>query len=134
MSHIDNLADPRVQQSLLADVLDRAPVLVFVADEEMRYVAVNQTVCDALGYTRGELLRLRVSDVAVTPDAPELYKEMLRTRSQEGMTAIRTKDGRLLQFFYNARETKVAGLRYYVSVGFLEQQLPPALRPTPASS
>jgi len=94
----------------------------------MRYVAVNRTACDALGYERAELLRLRVTDVAVAADAPELYEQMLRSRSQEGSTLIRSKDGRLLPFFYNARETVVAGMHYYVSVGFLEEQLPPALR------
>jgi PAS domain S-box-containing protein len=123
-----------VQQTLLADAIDCAPVLAFVADEDMRYVAVNQTACDTLGYSRAEFLRLRVTDVAVTPDAPQLYEEMLRTRSQEGVTAIRTKDGRMLRFYYNARETKVAGLRYFVSVGFLEDQLPEALRPDRAST
>jgi PAS domain S-box-containing protein len=109
-------------------VLDTAPLLVFVADEQMRYVAVNQTACDALGYTRAELLALLVTDVAVAPDASDLYEEMLHARRHEGSTPLRTKDGRLLAFFYNARETKVVGMRYYVAVGFLEEQLPPALR------
>jgi PAS domain S-box-containing protein len=117
-----------VQQTLLADALDTAPLLVFVADEEMRYVAVNQTACEALGYARAELLGLRVTDVAVASEAGDLYERMLQARSQEGSTPIRTKDGRLLLFFYNARETIVAGMRYYVAVGFLESQLPPVLR------
>ena len=125
---IDNLANARVQQLLLAEALDTAPVLVFVADEQMRYVAVNQTACDVLGYTRGELLQLRVTDVAVAPEAGDLYDSMLRTRRQEGSTPIRTKDGRLVPFFYNARGATVAGMQYYVSVGFVEEQLPPALR------
>jgi PAS domain S-box-containing protein len=126
--HLDNLANPLVQQALLADALDTAPLLVFVADEEMRYVAVNQTACEALGYARAELLGLRVTDVAVASEAGELYERMLQSRSQEGSTPIRTKDGRLLLFFYNARDTIVAGMRYYVAVGFLESQLPPVLR------
>jgi PAS domain S-box-containing protein len=95
----------------------------------MRYVAVNETACAALGYTRDELLQLRVTDVAVAPEAGDLYAHMVERRSQEGSTAVRAKDGTLLQLFYNARQTTVAGMRYYVSVGFLEEQLPPALRP-----
>jgi PAS domain S-box-containing protein len=124
-----NLANPHVQQALLGEVLDGAPALVFVADDEMRYVAVNQTACDALGYSREELLAMRVTEVAVAPDATDLYDAMLRSRRQEGVTVIRARDGRLLRFFYNARDTRVAGLRYFVSVGFLEEQLPEALRP-----
>jgi PAS domain S-box-containing protein len=125
---IENLADPRVQQLLLAEALDTAPLLVFVADEQMRYVAVNQTACDVLGYTRSELLRLRVTDVAAAPEAGGLYDAMLRTRRQEGSTPIRARDGRLIPFFYNARSATVAGMHYFVSVGFVEEQLPPALR------
>jgi len=108
---IENLANPRVQQLLLAEALDAAPLLVFVADEQMRYVAVSQTACDVLGYTRGEL-----------------DGSMLQARRQEGSTPIRAKDGRLVPFFYNARSTTVAGMQYFVAVGFVEEQLPPVLR------
>ena len=117
---ISSLSHAGVQQTLLAQVVDTAPALVFVADEEMRYVAVNQTACDVLGYTRDELLRLRVTDVAVADDAPELYTEMLQRRGQTGATSIRAKDGRLLRLLYRARQTQVAGMHYYVSVGFVE--------------
>jgi PAS domain S-box-containing protein len=122
---IENLANLRVQQLLLAEALDRAPLLVFVADEQKRYVAVNQTACDVLGYTRPELLRLCVTDVAAAPDAGDLYETMLRMRRQEGSTPIRAKDGRLIPFFYNARSATVAGMEYFVSV---EEHLPPALQ------
>jgi PAS domain S-box-containing protein len=125
---IENLANPRVQQLLLAEALDTAPLLVFVADEQMRYVAVSQTACDVLGYTRAELLKLHVTDVAVAPEAGDLYDSMLRTRRQEGSTPLRAKDGRLIPFFYNARPATVAGMQYFVSVGFVEEQLPPVLR------
>ena len=117
---ISSLSHAGVQQSLLAQVVDTAPALVFVADEEMRYVAVNQTACDVLGYTRDELLRLRVTDVAVADEAPELYTEMLQRRGQTGATSIRAKDGRLLRLDYRARQTKVAGMAYFVSVGFVD--------------
>jgi PAS domain S-box-containing protein len=125
---VENLANPQVQQLLLAEALDTAPVLVFVANEQMRYVAVSQTACDVLGYTRSELLQLRVTDVAVAPDADSLYDAMLKSRRQKGSTPIRAKDGRTIPFFYNARSTTVAGMHYFVSVGFVEEQLPPALR------
>src|SRR5204862_7784223 len=93
---IENLADVRVQQLLLAEALDTAPLLVFVADEQMRYVAVNRTACDVLGYTRSELLRLRVVDVAVAPEAGQLYAPMLETRRQAGPTPIRAQGRRLI--------------------------------------
>mgnify|MGYP003694187963 CR=1 FL=1 len=42
---------------------------VFVAGDDGRYLAANAYACELLGYTRSELLDLRVRDVAVDPDA-----------------------------------------------------------------
>ena len=58
------MSEPLVQSILLGDAVEHAPVAILVADEEMRYVAANLTACELLGYTRDELLRLRVTDVA----------------------------------------------------------------------
>jgi PAS domain S-box-containing protein len=117
------VAEPLLQQVLLYDALDRGPALIFVADDEMRYLAANQTACDVLGYTREELLALRVTDVAVEPAAEELYRDMLQTRSQEGVTHLRTKNGRLLRFAYRASEVKVVQLTHYVSIGFVTEEI-----------
>ncbi len=115
---IENLAQPLVQQFLLYDALDEGPSLIFVADERMKYVAVNTTACRTLGYTRQELLALGVPDVAVAPEASEIYQDMLWARNgQRGVTPIRTKDGRVLSLAYNAGEVRVAGLPYWVSIG-----------------
>ena len=58
-----------MQQGLLYEAWDQAPALVFVADENMHYIAVNRTACETLGYTRDELVSLSVTDIAVAPDA-----------------------------------------------------------------
>jgi|SRR5215210_3729442 len=114
---ITNLALSPVQQFLMSEAVDEGPSLIFVADEEMQYVAVNLTACRVLGYTREELLGLAVTDVAIAPEAPTLYHDMLRTGSQRGVTPILTNDGRLLPFTYNACEVRVSGLPYWVSIG-----------------
>jgi PAS domain S-box-containing protein len=121
------LADALVQQSILVDLLDSGPALVFVADAEMRYLAVNATACRTLGYSRDELLALRVTDVAVAEDAGALYTEMVADGVQQGETLVRTKDGILLPFRYTARETAIAGLRYWIAVGFIPGSSPAAV-------
>lgn len=95
----------------------RSDALVFVADAEMRYVAVNETACRVLGYSRDELLGLRVTDVAVAPEAADLYREMIADRVQLGMTLLRSKEGASLAFHYFAQEAR--GGPYYVSAGFV---------------
>jgi PAS domain S-box-containing protein len=120
---ISDLVLEPVQQFLVYDAVDRSSALIFVADDEMRYVAVNSRACEVLGYTRAELLSLRVTDIAVAADADDLYREMMRTRSQQGDVNLRTKDGDLLPFFYSASEVRVAGISYWVSVGFVSPDL-----------
>ena len=60
-------AEVLIQTALLGEAVEAGPALVFVADEQMRYIAVNQFACAALGYTREELLALHVPDIAREP-------------------------------------------------------------------
>ncbi|HVA30290.1 MAG TPA: PAS domain-containing protein [Gaiellaceae bacterium] len=113
-------ATDQIQHVLLGEAVDVGPALVFVADDDGRYVAVNQRACDALGYTRVEMLARRVTDVAVAPEAPELYEAMLRDRTSSGVTPIRRKDGRLLRLRYNASEVTVAKMTFWVSIGVID--------------
>jgi PAS domain S-box-containing protein len=119
MSEPGSLGQPFMQQALLLELWDQAPALVFVADSERRYLAVNATVCEVLGYTRAELLQLRVTDIAVADNADSLYDDMVEVGRQAGRTRIRAKDGTMHAFNYSARECTIAGLTYYISVGFV---------------
>jgi PAS domain S-box-containing protein len=119
-SRLAGLSQAAVQQTLLMDAVDRGPALVFVADETMSYVAVNETACSALGYTRTEALGLRVSDVATEAEAPAEFDAMVRRARSEGVSLLRAKDGSFLQFTYRTAEVRVAGMPYFVAVGFAE--------------
>jgi PAS domain S-box-containing protein len=119
MCSVMGAAETLIQTSLLGEAVDTSPALVFVADEAMRYIAVNRTACEALGYTRDELLQLTVSDVAREPEAPAQYDEMLVRGRREGVALLTTKDGRTLEFRYAASKTRVAKLEMFVSVGFV---------------
>ena len=109
-----------LQTSLIGEALDDGPALVFVADEHMRYVAVNSYACEVLGYTREELLSLSVPDIAVGPEVAGVYAHMLKRATDAGVTSIRCKDGELLKFRYSAKETKAAAMTFWVSLGFIE--------------
>ena len=113
-------AEGLIQTALLGEALDSGPALVFVADEEMRYVAVNETACAALGYTREELLGLRVTDVAREPDAPSEYDQMLARGRRDGVSVLTRKDGTTATLRYRATKTRAAGLEFFVAVGFLD--------------
>ena len=106
-----------VQAALLGEAIDAGPVLVFVADERMKYVAVNRPACDVLGYTREELLDLHVTDVVHAADAPSQYEEMVLSGARTGTARLTRKDGATLGFEYRAKQTRIGGMEFFVSVG-----------------
>ena len=106
-----------IQVGLLGEALDGGPAAVFVADEDMNYIAVNEYACRLLGYTREELLRLRVTDVAPYPQAPDEYAELVANGQRDGRARLVRKDGSDVVFRYRAGETTVAGMPVYVAVG-----------------
>ncbi|HKG10045.1 MAG TPA: PAS domain-containing protein [Gaiellaceae bacterium] len=111
-----SVAEPLVQAGLLGEAIDRAPDAVLVADESMRYLAVNQAACRLLGYTREELLSLRIDDVATQPGSAAEYDEMMAQRSKTGTAVLRRKDGTAIPTCYRAHETKLAGMTVYVAI------------------
>jgi PAS domain S-box-containing protein len=115
-------ADFELQRTLLGEGIDEAPVLVFVADDEGRYVAVNRQACEVLGYSRRQLLGMTVSEVAVAPEAPDLYESMLTEGRLEGTTPVRCSDGRLLILRYWAKEIRLGGVDFWISVGVIEAE------------
>ena len=105
-----------IQVSLLGEAIDNGPVGVLVADENMRYIAANQFACDLLGYSRAQLLALRVTDVAADPESPGEYETMMRHGRLSGTTKLTRADGESFSARYVASKTSVAGMELYVSV------------------
>ena len=111
-----SVSEPLVQASLIGEAIDGGPALVFVADEDMRYAAVNAYACELLGYAREELLGLSVTDVACYPEAGDEYDELLDRREAEGTAELTRKDGSTFPVRYLATKTTIAGMPYYVSI------------------
>jgi PAS domain S-box-containing protein len=112
----NHVGDDLIQQNLLGDAIDQAPVAVFVAGEDQRYLAVNAYACELLGYTREELLGLSVTDVAVDADAAASYEELVRSGVGAGSTTLRRKDGTELAMSFRASVTTVGGIAVFVGV------------------
>jgi len=109
------VSEPLIQASLLGEAVEHGPAAVFVADEDGRYVAVNQAACALVGYTRAELLALSVPEIA--SDEAGKWDEMRQTGRVAGTSTLMCKDGSHVEFTYVAGATIVAGMPVYVSVG-----------------
>jgi PAS domain S-box-containing protein len=112
----NGVAHELVQKSLVGEALEHGPMAIFVADEDGRYLAVNAYACDLLGYTRDELLALRLGDVAVNPSAQEDFDEMRRTGMHAGSTVLRHRDGTELPMHFRSSETTVGGMPLYIGI------------------
>lgn len=115
---VANVSQPLVQASLVGEAIDRGPVLVFVADEDLNYVAVNQYACDILGYTREELLSRKVTDVESDAGMGVGDTEALRAPGS-GRSRFQRKDGTVLEIDYRTSQATVAGMALFVSVAFV---------------
>lgn len=115
---MSGVAEPLIQASLLGEAIDHGPVAVFVADDDLRYIAVNEFACSLLGYSREELLGLRVTDVAQNAETQAEYADFVAHRARDGQTRLVRKDGSEVTIAYRASETTVAGMRFYVAIGW----------------
>ncbi|MDQ3066110.1 MAG: PAS domain S-box protein [Actinomycetota bacterium] len=111
-----SVAEPLIQASLVGEAVDNGPVAIFVADELGRYVAVNALACDLLGYTRSELLKLSVPEIAPTEAVDEQFTQLDRLGRLSGTAVLRHKDGSDVTIEWHAMRTTVAGMEFFVSV------------------
>jgi PAS domain S-box-containing protein len=84
--------------ALLSFALDKIGEAAFLIDDTGRFQYVNEEACRVLGYTREELLGLRVSDI--DPDFPaerrsELWRDLKTRRSASFESHHLTKDGHI---------------------------------------
>jgi PAS domain S-box-containing protein len=106
-----------VQETLLGEALEHAPVGAIVLDEQGRYVAANRMACELTGYDRDELLRIGARGLAPDPEAvPGLMTAMANGELEAGNAALKRSDGSLLECEYRVGATRSGGLPFYVLV------------------
>ena len=105
------VSEPLIQASLLGEAVENGPVAVFVADEHGQYVAVNQAACLLLGYTREELLGLRVTDVARYDERRRrVDRDDGQPAREPASPSSRARTAPTVEFSYVAGATVVAGM------------------------
>jgi PAS domain S-box-containing protein len=112
------VAEPLIQATLLAEALDNGPAAVFVVGDDLRHIAVNQYACTLLGYTREELLALSARELAPELDLDEQLVSALSSRRLGGRTVLRRKDGSPVEIEFRSDEAQVAGMPFFVTVGW----------------
>lgn len=106
-----------LQETLLGEALEYAPVGALVLDENGRYLAANRTACRLTGYSRDELLALSPQDLSANPaKVSQMLRAMAEGELEHGVGKIRCKDGRCVSLEYRVGATRSGGLPFYVLV------------------
>jgi len=109
--------------SSLRALFDCFPTGVLVANNDARYVAVNEAACVLLGRTRQQLLGSHLSDlVAPGRDVSVQWQAFLRDGIQDGTFELILPDGKPRQIGFHAQANFVPGLH----CSFLEAAEPRA--------
>lgn len=102
---------PLAPQVMLG-ALERAPIMVVWSRADGRIIYVNAQACETLGYTREEMVRLRVPDLVVEFDPArfEAHNRELDTRGRHNFELThRAKDGRQVPVAVQASRMMVNG-------------------------
>ena len=79
--------ETKLSNDFFKTLLDTTSDSFFLHDKEGTLLNVNQQACNALGYTREELLRLKVSDIEIGPD-PEILNKIWEELGREKKVRI----------------------------------------------
>lgn len=106
---------------LLRNLIDQSKDLVLVSDPETgALLHVNDTACRYLGYSREELLRMRMQDLAtVVPGGADWPGRVTASRKTGCMVfedSVRSKDGPAFPVEANFRYVSLEGRDYIVAV------------------
>ncbi len=115
-----------VHQTLLGEAWEHASVAVAVFSDDGRYLACNKAFCELTGYSREEVVELRVGvELAPEPEAnTKLFHDIVAGRRVVGSGGLRRKDGSELTVNVWAIDTRAANLPYFIVLYWPASQRP----------
>jgi PAS domain S-box-containing protein len=107
---------PELQEHLLGEAFEHAPLGVIVLDESGHFLAANKAAAELCGYTRNELLELGSFGLAVDTGIDERLQQVAAGTLRRGSGRMRCKDGAAMEVEYVLGPTRVSGLPFFVGV------------------
>lgn len=93
-------------------LFDNALNAILITDNQGKFVEANPAACRLLGYTREELLRKRIPDIApnIAPeDFPTIWQAFIDGGPQTGEIQLKGKSGQIIESEYQAAANFVPG-------------------------
>lgn len=75
-------------------------------DSNRRYISVNDSACELLGYSRAELLNMRIDDISFPTGAhvAPMYQQFLRDGKMQGIFAVQRKSGEVIRIRFESEQ------------------------------
>ncbi len=92
---------------------------VFISDADARFISVNSAACQLTGYTKAELLQMRIPDLHGPTDLEAYDRYHARIMAGEDIVSearVLRKDGALVATEFNNRSIVIAGTKYMHTV------------------
>ncbi|MEW6207339.1 MAG: PAS domain S-box protein [Acidobacteriota bacterium] len=110
-------AENRLKQALAWQkaIFEGSRDAIFITDIDSRFIAVNDAACELAGYSKEELLRMRISDLHEEADlsAYKKYHDQIMAGEEILSEAkILRKDGRKVDAEFSNRRVCIGGLLY----------------------
>jgi len=109
-----NLRALKESEGKYRDLFEHANDAIFIVDAELRYKDVNRKACELLGYSRKELLQMKITDILPPEQLPRSEKEFAKIQQkgeyEKFVGRVRTMDGRLLDVEVSASAIVEGGL------------------------
>lgn len=114
-------SDVRIQSSekKFETLVEQAADAIYLHDVEGEFVEVNRRACEQLGYSRGEMLALNVSDIVVGRMKSEVLgviQQVVREGAVQHESAHRRKDGSVCPVEVRAAATVLNGERMVITI------------------
>jgi len=107
------VAERRQAEEKCRDLFENANDAIFVVDADLRYVDVNRKAVEVLGYTKEELLKMKITDIIPPEQAPRSAAEFdkLRTHGayENFVGKARRRDGSSMDVEVNSSAIIVNG-------------------------
>ena len=102
---------------LLGQAAATAGAGVLVSDDTARLVAANSAACKLLGYTREQLLQLRLTYIADRASGiVESSREVVEGKIRHGTASVRRKDGESFPAQWVSVPARLDGLPYVLTL------------------
>ena len=114
---IQPLDDERERKEGVYRALVQASLDGFLStDFSGRILDVNDALCQMLGYTREEFLRMNISDIEASEEAAAYIQKIIRTGSDRLQTRHRRKDGEVIDVEVSTQHVAELGERFFAFI------------------